>query len=217
MAYLMRMIDLSKWTQRPNTVHKPGDIDAVSLSDLSAENNEISTWYLEELSEPEIQKVVLALVSNFSSLDEVMIVFLNYDDVVGAGLSINTHEAPTKIEAYAPLHRNIEKLNADRLVILANLILQKVWADEVRAINAEELVAWFLPVLNQGILDFNTLNKNFRSGFAGKVKKLFNKSKVDKQSLQPFVIKALQDQWELNKKKTNCKYESICPKYGHAS
>lgn len=217
MAYLMRMVDLSKWTQQQNTVHNLGDIDAVSLSDLSADNNEISTWFLKELSEEEIKKAVLALASNFSSLDEVIIVFLNYDDVVKAGLSINNHIGPTKIKEYESLHRNIENLNADKLLTLADLILRKIWSNEIRAVNVEELVSWFLQILNQGVLDFNILNKNFRSGFASKVNKLVKKSKVDEQSLQPFVKKVLKEQLELNKKKTNCKYEAICPKYSHAS
>ena len=49
----------------------------------------------------------------------------------------------------------------------------------VRAINAEELSMWILQQINLGKLKFKDLDKNFRIGFSGKVKKLIGKRKFD--------------------------------------
>ena len=38
------------------------------------------------------------------------------------------------------VRRNIDQLNAKQLVSLAGIILNSIWKDEVRAINAEELI-----------------------------------------------------------------------------
>ena len=65
------------------------------------------------------------------------------------------------------------------MISLAGIILKSIWKDEVRAINAEELSMWILQQINLGKLKFKDLDKNFRIGFSGKVKKLIGKRKFD--------------------------------------
>lgn len=65
------------------------------------------------------------------------------------------------------------------MVSLAGIILNSIWKDEVRAINAEELSMWILQQINLEKLKFKDLDKNFRIGFSGKVKKLIGKRKFD--------------------------------------
>ena len=65
------------------------------------------------------------------------------------------------------------------MVSLAGIILNSIWKDEVRAINAEELSMWILQQINLVKLKFKDLDKNFRIGFSGKVKKLIGKRKFD--------------------------------------
>ena len=62
---------------------------------------------------------------------------------------------------------------------MAGIILNSIWKDEVRAINAEELSMWILQQINLGKLKFKDLDKNFRIGFSGKVKKLIGKRKFE--------------------------------------
>ena len=77
MAYLMRKITLSKWIQEQHDGFCADEINAESLSDLCADENAISTWYIGNKTEEEIQQAVLALVSGFRTLDEIKIVFLD--------------------------------------------------------------------------------------------------------------------------------------------
>ena len=74
------------------------------------------------------------------------------------------------------------------MVSLAGIILNSIWKDEVRAINAEELSMWILQQINLGKLKFKDLDKNFRIGFSGKVKKLIE------------LQENLQTQWNLNQR-----------------
>ena len=97
------------------------------------------------------------------------------------------------------------------------MILKQVGNEQTKTINAEELTLWMLQVMKEGKLKFDDLDKNFRSGFAGKVKKLINKKKIDLQEFPSDIQDDLQKQWNQNKRRTNCKYELICPQYGHAS
>mgnify|MGYP000236565745 FL=1 len=217
MAYLVRKITPPKWIQELHEISCAEDINAETFSDLCADENAISTWYVGNKTDTEIKQAVLALASGFRSLDEIKIVFLDDEEIKRAGLNIEATIGNTKISEYATLHRDIVQLNAGKLLILANLILKQVGNEQTKTINAEELTLWMLQVMKEGKLKFDDLDKNFRSGFAGKVKKLINKKKINLQEFPSDIQDDLQKQWNQNKRRTNCKYELICPKYGHAS
>lgn len=126
MAYLMRKITLPRWIQEQHEVSCAEDINAESLSDLCADENAISTWYVGDKTETEIKQAVLALASGFRSLDEIKVVFLDDEEIRKAGLSIKSNAGITKIEEYADLHRDIVQLNAGKLIKLADLVLKQV-------------------------------------------------------------------------------------------
>lgn len=214
MAYLMRMITPPRWIQEQHEITCLEDINAESLSDLSAEENAISTWYVGDKGENEIRHAVLALTSGFRSLDEIKVVYLDVNIIRQAGLSIAETTGITKIEEYANLHRDIDQLNAGKLIQLANIILEQVWNNQTQTFCAEDIALWMLQIINDGKLDFNSLDKNFRKGFASRVKKMINKKKIVLQNLNPSIQQEIERQWEQNKKRTNCQYENQCPKYG---
>ena len=214
MAYLMRMITPPRWIQEQHEITCLEDINAESLSDLSAEENAISTWYVGDKGENEIRHAVLALTSGFRSLDEIKVVYLDVNIIRQAGLSIAETTGITKIEEYANLHRDIDQLNAGKLIQLANIILEQVWNNQTQTFCAEDIALWMIQIINDGKLDFNSLDKNFRNGFASRVKKMINKKKIVLQNLNPSLQQEIERQWEQNKKRTNCKYENQCPKYG---
>lgn len=215
MAYLMRKITPLRWTQEQLDIKSYEDINAESLGDLCADENAISTWYVGDKSEEEIIKAVTALSSGFRSLDELNVVFIDDRTIKEAGLNISLTKGATKINEYADLHRDIDQLKVSNLVTLAEIILKSVWEGNTKAINAEQLSIWILQQVDMGKLKFSDLDKNFRSGFASKVKKLINKKKVIFEELNEELRDDLKKQWNLNKRKTTCSYEMECPRYGH--
>lgn len=218
MTYLMRKITPLRWTQEQHDIHSNDDINAESLSDLCADENAISTWYVGEKTEENIIKAVTALASGFRSLDELSIVLIDDDMIKKAGLSISETEGFTKIKDYAHLHRDIDQLNAKQLVSLAGIILNSVWNGEIIAINAEELSMWLLKQVNEGKLKFLDLDKNFRVAFSGKIKKLINKKKIQLEDLDEELQRDLQEQWQLNQRgNIMCQNAGNCVNFLRAS
>ena len=218
MTYLMRKITPQRWTQEQRDIRGNGDINAVSLSDLCADENAISTWYVGEKTEENIIKAVTALASGFRSLDELNIVLIDDNVIKEAGLNISETEGITKIKEYAHLHRDIDQLNAQQLISLAGIVLNCVWNGEVRAINAEELSLWLLQQINLGKLNFLDLDKNFRVAFSGRIKKLIKKRKINLEELDVDLQEKLQAQWSLNQRGNNiCRNAGNCPNFLRAS
>lgn len=214
----MRMIGpMKQWIQEPEEISDDSMISADAISDLSTDENCISTWCVGEKSEDEIKKGVLALVSDFRSLEDIKIVFLNEDKLVYAGLTINKTPGKTQIQEYADLHRDIAFLNAGKLQKLAKLILESVWREDIQFIYKETLIQWLLDALNEKKLDFNSLNKNFKGNFAAAVNKMVNKNKIKKDDINDFVWEKIANQINDNKKKTNCKFEIECERYKKVS
>lgn len=214
----MRKITPVRWTQERRDIHSNNDINAEALSDLCADENAISTWYVGEKTEENIIKAVTALASGFRSLDELNIVLIDDNMIREAGLNISETEGITKIREYANLHRDINQLNVQQLVSLAGIILNCIWNDEVIAINAEELSLWILQQINLGKLEFKDLDKNFRISFSAKIKKLINKHKIDLEELDESLQEALQAQWQLNQRgNIMCQNAGNCPNFSRAS
>ena len=214
----MRKITPVRWTQERRDIHSNNDINAEALSDLCADENAISTWYVGEKTEENIIKAVTALASGFRSLDELSIVLIDDDMIKSAGLSISETEGLTRIEEYANLHRDIDQLNVQQLVALAGIVLECVWNGEVRAINAEELSLWILQQINSGKLKFKDLDKNFRISFSSKINKLINTHKVSLEELDDSLQEALKAQWQLNQRgNIMCQNAGNCPDFSRAS
>ena len=211
----MRKITPQKWIQEPDEILTAGDIDAECLSDLNADNNSISTWYVGNKTNEEIITAVAALASGFRSLDDISIVLIDEDELKKEGFSVIPSDGVTRIKGLEGLHRDINSLSVDQLGNLAHVIIRNVWNDNTMAFNAEELSIIMLHKIIDGKLELQDLDKNFRKGFSGKVKKIIRKKLVDWDPVPTKIKASFEDQWLINKKSTNCKYELECEKYKH--
>lgn len=217
MSYLMRMISpMQEWSQESEEVTSNSLISADAISDLKTTDNSISTWYVNNCSEDDIRKGILALASGFRSLDMIKVAFLDYERI-SAGFSVENTDGETKIKEYAGLHRDISMLNAGTLQSLAKLILESVWSENIRVIHKEELTVWMLQALNEEKLDFDALDKNMRMALAASINKMVKKNKITKDDIRKEVWDDIERQVNINKKKTNCKFEIDCERYKKAS
>lgn len=190
-----------------------GDINAECLSDLRADENCISTWFVGDRSNKDVEKAVAALASGFKALDEISIVFIDEEEIKAEGLSVVNSEGATRVEEYKMLHRDIDALDIKKLSVLAHVILKSIWNNNVKAINAEELSLILLDLIVDGKLELQALDKNFRKSFSAKIKKVINKKKINWDAIPANIKIAFDEQWELNKLRTNCKYEKKCDFY----
>lgn len=214
----MRMIgSMKEWTQEQHEINDDDDlISADAISDLSSTDNCISTWYVGDGSEEEIQKGVQALTSSFKSLDMVKVVLLDFDEI-DSNFDIDETEGDTKIKEYANLHRDISKLNAGKIKNLAKLILEGVWNEKTKTITKEEVSIYLLQAMNEQKLEFSALNKNMRAALASSIKKLTNTKKIDKNDIPDNVWYEIEQQLIENKKITNCRFEKECERYNKKS
>lgn len=204
---------MKEWTQEPPDIVGDEMISADAISDLRTDENCISTWYVGEKGEEDVQKGVLALASGFRSLEEIRIAFLSDKKICDAGLDIEETDGYTKIEKYKTLHRDIVSLNAGKLQKLAKIVLESVWEKNIETIHKDTIVKWMLDALNKKLLIFGSLDKNMRRGFAASVKKMINTNKIKKESIHEEVWKAIEQQLEANARKTTCPFEGECERY----
>lgn len=204
---------MKEWTQEPPDIVGDEMISADAISDLRTDENCISTWYVGEKGEEDVQKGVLALASGFRSLEEIRIAFLSDKKICEAGLDIEETDGYTKIEKYKTLHRDIVSLNAGKLQKLAKIVLESVWEKNIETIHKDTIVKWMLDALNKKLLIFGSLDKNMRRGFAASVKKMINTNKIKKESIHEEVWKAIEQQLEANARKTTCPFEGECERY----
>ena len=83
---------------------------------------------------------------------------------------------------------------------MAGIILNSIWKDEVRAINAEELSMWILQQINLGKLKFKDLDKKFSYRIFWKSQKVNRKKKIRLEDLDEELQENLQTQWNLNQR-----------------
>ena len=218
MSYLMRMISpMKEWIQEPPEISDDGMISADAISDLRTTDNCISTWYVGEKSEEDIKKGVLALTSGFRSLEDIKIVFLDDQKLIAAGLTIYETDGDTKIKDYVKLHRDIALLNSSRLQKLAKVIFESIWEENIQIVHRETIICWLLSALNEKKLDFGSLDKNLRQGFAASIDKMVRMKKIIKENIDDEVWESIKQQIEKNSCKTNCKFESECERYKKVS
>lgn len=214
MEYLMRMISPMKvWTQSPSDISSESDISADAISDLSAQDNAISTWSVGTNTPDEKRKGIIALVSAFRALEDIKVVYINKDELIDKGFVLEQTEGDTKIEEYKRLHYDIAQLNAGKLQTLADIVLQNIWNDHVEVIHKDDLAKWLLSALNDNLLAFDSLEKNFKQGLAIRIRKLVNARVIQKEKINGDVLEAINSQLRLSGKSTNCQFEHECGHY----
>ena len=210
----MRMISPMKaWTQSQSDISSESDISADAISDLGAQDNAISTWSVGANTADDKKRGILALVSAFRALEDIKVVYINKEDLINKGFVLQQTEGNTKIEEYKRLHYDIAQLNAGKLQALADIVLKNVWADNVEVIHKDDLAKWLLSALNENLLTFDSLEKGFKQGLAGRIRKLVNTNAIQKEDIHADVLNALNSQLRLSGKSTNCQFEFECGRY----
>ena len=153
MSYLIRMVDPMKaWSQTLEEIGNGQLIYADAISDLKTNDNTLSTWHVENCSDSEINKVVIALSSTFRSLDSMRIVYIDYSNITEQGFNIKKTLGDSKIESYNNMHRDIAELNAGMLQKFAVVVLESILAENVKTISKNDVGMLLYEALNENIL-----------------------------------------------------------------
>lgn len=214
MSYLIRMIGQNKeWVQTAKQINNLGSISADAISDLHSTDNCISTWDVNNKNKDDVKKGIQALTSGFRALEDIKIVYLDFDKLITSGFNIIQTNGLTKIKNYEKLHRDISDLNSDKLQNLAKIILEEVWSKNTEIIHKQDIIYYLIEALNDGLLEFNSLEKNVKQELASNINKQLKKGKLKESDFDKKVLDDIKEQIKKQNKKTNCRYEEFCERY----
>ena len=219
MGYLVRMIKSEQhWAQYQQEIPEVDQISADSISELTTDDNCLSTWYIDTLDSIDTDKAVLALTSGFRSLDSIMLVALDMENLEQYGLIArqSPETARTKVKGYEKYHYDIIDLTHRRLGNLAQFIMTALRDGKIVNVNTFSIVEILVKAMAAEIVDFDSLEKGLRAGLAKAIKKDLNKPD---SKFEPIIDKHIKGQvarqLEMNKQKTNCNKELQCGFWKH--
>jgi hypothetical protein len=122
MALLLRVISRAKWATTPAWM-KAGDAPADILSDLRAENNQLSVWSVEP-DRSNLDSVVVAIASSRLRLDKLD--YALFDEHVLPPLAIRCVRSEGRTphpRANGAMHRDLTELTVQKVASLAHALM----------------------------------------------------------------------------------------------
>lgn len=123
MAHIIRKIAGVRWTY--TYPEREEDFPADPLGDLVTEKDTLSVFLVDDIN-TNLEDIELALAINRKFLKPLEYTVLKLEDLEEKGFSLDEEVGKTKIETANNAHRNIVKLTADKLVVLAKITLREI-------------------------------------------------------------------------------------------
>ena len=148
MGVCVRKINKSKWPTEEILAEKKDEevlpilkADALT-SCLRTSKDELSLWTVENTSDNEIKKAILALITNsrLERLDRIYVVYFDEDKVKQAGLTLKKSPGDTVISTYTNLHQDMTELNYERMGKVSALITSALRDKSKRPLNPTFLI-----------------------------------------------------------------------------
>ncbi len=152
MSLLLRKTRKSKWYKNLDVPWLPeGELQADALGELITKNNELSFWHIED-NESNLDQVLIALLTTIDAPSNIDIALIDSNLVSEIGIKIESTKGDTKISyVNNNWHRNLIELTANKLMKLAQFIMQD---DHIRRFYEDEALS-----LAQKAIDAGTIKK----------------------------------------------------------
>lgn len=166
MGVCVRKISKSKWPAEEILADKTDEeilpflkADALT-SCLRTSKDELSLWTVENTSEEEITKAILALITNsrLERLDRIQVVYFDEDNVTQAGLTLKKTPGDTVISTYTNLHQDMIELNYERMGKVSGLITSALRDRRIKKYNEKELSKMLVEAIKSGLVDQKKLH-----------------------------------------------------------
>lgn len=164
MAYLVRKISITRWPDGVNNVFKSVDeisADAIT-KDLSTENNELSWWKIDDLSE--MKMIGYSIISKFSRRQaNVKLVAISYEDAAKVLSIKHTPEnGDTAIPKIKEKHYDVYGINYNKLGLLGQMIAQATSLKEskfVLNVSLKNAIEELIQMKKNGEVDSSLLGE----------------------------------------------------------
>ncbi|MDT8073244.1 hypothetical protein ACLDV6_16590 [Acinetobacter baumannii] len=169
---MQQSLSKAKWPSEEEIAEKALDSEIIPFvradaltTCLKTSQNTLSVWAVENCTDAEIEKAILALITNtkLERLNRIQIVYFSKEDVDSLGLPIAVTEGDTIIESLSKLHNDLVDLNYEKLGKVSQLIISSLRSESVRTYNERKLKDMLLKAINEGIVDQKLLHPSLQS------------------------------------------------------
>lgn len=155
MTLLVRKISKAKWYKVD--IELTNDVAADAITNcLKTTRNTLSVWEIDTLED--LEKAVLALVSNQEHLDTIDVVILNQSFLQQKKLSIVKSPGQTPVKSLISKHRDIENLTFEGLGIVRDHIIQELRKNQIKRFTVSDLKKLLKQSIDSGLLNKEDLN-----------------------------------------------------------
>lgn len=170
MGICVRKISKSKWPAEEILADKSDEeilpllkADALT-SCLRTSKDELSLWTVEDTTEEEIEKAILALITNsrLERLDRIQVVYFDEDKVKEAGLTLKRSLGDTVVTTYANLHQDMVDLNYEKMGVVSSLITSALRDKRIKVYNEKKLAEILKKAIESGLLEQKKLHMSLQ-------------------------------------------------------
>lgn len=172
MTIYVRKISKAKWPSEEEILAKEFDAEIIPsvradalTSCLKTSQNTLSVWAVENSTDEEIEKAILALITNakLERLNRIQVVYFSKEEVLSLGLPLEASDGDTVIESLSKLHNDLVDLNYEKLGKVSQLIISSLRLESVKTYNEKKLKTMLLKAIQEGVVDQKLLHPSLQS------------------------------------------------------
>ncbi len=167
MPYLVRRISRAKWDNEEFDYLQNNNPPADAITScLRTFNNELSTWFIEDLNQ--LNQAILCLVtgSKQENLNTLQIIYFELEELKTRGLILENTPGDTVITAYKDMHFDIKNLTYETLGNVKDLVLDCLRNERYKTVTKKTLKDLLIKSINEdGLFDKSLLNEKLQSAF----------------------------------------------------
>lgn len=123
MSFFVRKIEKAKWLQNDIISGQVPSADAITNC-TKTNRNMLSVWEIDKMED--INLAILALLCRQEHLDSIDVVCFTSESISGKGINIEETDGKTTFELMKKKHRDLSKLDYDKLGEIAELIIEEI-------------------------------------------------------------------------------------------
>lgn len=162
--FLARKITHAKWKRQDLLPHlTPDEISADAVTaDLRTREDSLSLWRCGVATERDIEEVALALAASSEQPSKIDIVWLDEDDLLQDGHTLQLTEGRTPVRDLRNHHIDLCGLDYKRLGQVAYRILDAIRNEQYRTVSRRTAISILSDAISQNRLDIYDLKEKVR-------------------------------------------------------
>jgi len=159
MSLLIRKINKAKWIQ--GDIENDSDVSADAITNcLRTTKNTLSVWQIK--TEEDLDKAVLAIVSNQDHLEAIDVVILEEKSINDYNISIVATPGETPVEELTESHRDLAELTYSKLGTIKDHIVERIRTDKLKRYTRGSIKKLIQNAIDEKKIELNDLKESVR-------------------------------------------------------